>query len=217
MGDNIEDMREYIASLDLWVISHGGVGSEALVKYMEHHTDIKAGSKLYFPNWHGSLRHFAEPWFGHTMWRIKGQPKRSEREPPTPILLVMGDIWNSLVSQHRRNSLSRFGMRFCQHSSAWLIEHFPDDPVGIKSMFNTYTHSAMENVVIVKAPFTKQSVVTALQQLNFTDAETQMAGFQIMQRSKVTPVNSTAELTQMYAPYIEFQRMLDEKPAVFSQ
>ena len=123
---------------------------------------------------------------------------------------------------HRRDLLKmniakmRYGIEYCSESYEESVAHFPDDPVALKSMFELY--SGMSNTVIVKAPYSKESLISALKMLNFSDAEESLYLFQVTERSHHSDggADTVRQLIPLYAPYEDLQDSLDHQGAILS-
>ena len=106
----LSEQSSYISSLDLWIVSHGGVGSNALMNYMEKSTSIKVINRTKHYGYGGTC-HFGEKTLIHVM----------RKNDTPPVLVILGDIWNSMVSQHKRDILAmniaknRYGWEHCKH------------------------------------------------------------------------------------------------------
>ncbi len=160
--DNPEAFQQYLGSLDLWVVSHGGVGSNALHNYFEQNTNITIRVKTR-DDLHGGTCHLANP-------DIVSQI----RDDNVPTLVIFGDILSSMASQSRRSILTmntakmRCGDATMKQSLKWNLEAFPEDPAAFIMMQRTYQR--LDNVVIIKAPYTNAAIVRALEILGFQNA-----------------------------------------------
>ena len=79
-----ETLKAYIEKLDLYIVSHGGVGSVYLTEYLES-KGIKVGANRGYciPQWQ---------WSAHYPYQLSAR---------TPTLYVYGDVKNSLISQYK--------------------------------------------------------------------------------------------------------------------
>lgn len=211
MWDQIGRYQYYVNRVDLWIVSHGGVGSNALIKYLEANTTIGTSST----GWYANICHLA----------VRDMITEI-RDPNLPIIVIVGDIWGSMVSQERRGFYAwnvgkmRFGVPSfdkdipgCHEPLEWHLKNFPDDPAAIKMMLRAY--QGLPNVVFLKAPYTKKGIIQALELLGFHNAESELAGFHVQER---TAQNRSAinwpQLLPMYAPYVEIQSALDNQPNI---
>jgi hypothetical protein len=99
-------LQRHVNSLDIYVVSHGGVGSNAIIDYMEQNTSLHAkgdDEELYRQSCH----------LGSPVW------VPLVRQQPTPTLVLIGDFWRALCSMKKRKwlrmniakaSLSRLGI-----------------------------------------------------------------------------------------------------------
>ena len=207
-------LRKHISTLDLWVVSHGGVGSNYLIDYLESQ-GLKLGPNL-SKQYYQRICHLGNKNMVDMVWDGSG----------TPALVIVGDIWSSLLSQHRRNWLRMnvakniFGDQKCEMKSySRYVDLNPEDPVGIKSMIKTFMRT--KNTVFLKAPYTKDSVAAALKMLGLQQVvdDKLLNSFMVAKRTSNAPVSSVAVLKPMYAPYENLQSLLsdEEMPDCWTQ
>ncbi|CAB9515150.1 expressed unknown protein [Seminavis robusta] len=191
-----------LSDLDVWVVSHGGVASEYLYSHLKDR-DIHL-----VPSPKHNLAYLCH----------LGNPEMVELVYPsdTPILVIIGDFWRALMSMHRRNYLKLnmakivFGEERCKMPKYKdYVSKNPNDPAGIKAMIRTYTK--LPNVVFLKAPYSKESVMQAAQLLGLDKLQNLSSlfqGFEAHQRQ----TNNTfivPELIPIYEPYKELHQLLD--------
>ena len=193
-----EQLAMYINDLDLYVVSSGGVGGHALVDYLDaRDVRVRPNAVLYHKTCHlGNER------------IVRAINNRTDLSTPT--LVIVGDIWQSLASQHRRHALQRnigklrFGNAKCEWTYAKYLDDDPSDPVGIKTMLRTY-HSYV-NATFLRAPFTLESLKHALRLLNLD--EHLVDGFKLRERTYPVERNSINELRQLYEPYEQLDAII---------
>ncbi|CAB9505376.1 expressed unknown protein [Seminavis robusta] len=204
---------EFLEGLETWVVTHGGTGSGYLVGYMQGQAGINV--------WTGGTTHNSN-YLCHL-----GNPAMVELVRPKsnkPILVLVGDFYRAFLSMDRRGWLkwniakNIFGEQWCELSYHDYINYNPRDPAGIKAMIAGF--SKIPNVVFLKAPYTKESVMKAVQwmQLNHSQPELEQLfeGFEVHARqsngSEVVP-----ELVELFEPYQVLQRIFDEElPGVWN-
>lgn len=155
-------MESVLQDLDLYLVSHGGVSSNYLTRYLEQK----------------KLRVFASEKNNliHAQRLVHFPIKLDEK---IPCLFIYGDYINAIISQYNRgllfNNMNKIHLGLDDHVNRVhrLIELFPDDPVGIKSQvkrFSLYTHT-----VFLRFPYSQEDVQNALCKLNiFIDTSDMM-------------------------------------------
>lgn len=211
---DVASLRKHISTLDLWVVSHGGVGSNYLIDHLESQ-GLKLGPKL-SKQYYQRICHLGNKNMVDMVWDGSD----------TPALVIVGDLWLSLLSQHRRNWLRKnvaknvFGDQKCEMKSySRYLDLNPEDPVGIKSMIKTFMRT--KNTVFLKAPYTKDSVAAALKMLGLQQVadDKLLNSFMVAKRTSNAPVSSVAVLKPMYAAYENLQSLLsdEEMPDCWTQ
>ncbi len=138
-------LDKYIKSLDLYIVSAGGVGSNYLVDYLNNKIVTKTDQTM----------------FQNTCHRAKAVNVKT--------LFIYGDEMNAIISMYQRGVLEvnatkiHLGSRRKVQNLQYFLEHFPDDPVGIIKMYKTYCY----NVMTLHYPYDKYSVAVALNNLGF--------------------------------------------------
>ena len=141
-------------SIDLWVVSHGGVASNAICDYLQ-----KNGLRTR-PNNYGLICHKQHP--GNSL--------------KIPILVIYGDFEGAIRSMDRRGYLTanatkmRFGMDLPEISLKRLIETQPRDPMGIIEFLDSFKNAkekGIDNIEFLCYPYSNQDAVTKLQNLGF--------------------------------------------------
>ena len=146
------DKIEYIKSLDLYILSHGGVGSNYLVDYLQKNgLSVKTDQSLYAHTCHYSYK----------------------LVPNKKTIYLYGDIIQSLISQYKRGYLHINATKMhnydtqtaCKyHDLEYFLKNYPDDPIGIKKQFNNLKNS--KNTILIEYPFDKNKLESALKILN---------------------------------------------------
>ncbi|CAB9527050.1 expressed unknown protein [Seminavis robusta] len=194
--------KRSLSDLDVWLVSHGGVASEYLYSYFEDH-DIKL-----FPSYKHNRDYLCH----------LGNPEMVELIYPsnTPFLVIVGDFWRAFMSMHRRDYLKMniakniFGEERCvMPKYEDYVSKNPNDPAGIKDMVRTYTK--LPNVVFLKAPYSKESVMQAAQLLGLDKLQNLPSLFQGFEEHERKSNNTfiVPELVPIYEPYKELHELLD--------
>jgi hypothetical protein len=90
--DRLPRLQEHVNSLGIYIVSHGGVGSNAIIDYMEQNTSVHAkgdDEEMYRESCH----------LGSPVW------VPLVRQQATPTLVLMGDFWRALCSMQKRKWL----------------------------------------------------------------------------------------------------------------
>ena len=155
-------------SIDLSVVSHGGVASNAICDYLQ-----KNGLRTR-PDNYGLICHKQHP--GNSL--------------KIPILVIYGDFEGAIRSMDRRGYLTanatkmRFGMDLPEISLKRLIETQPRDPMGIIEFLDSFKNAkekGIDNIEFLCYPYSNQDAVNKLQNLGF---EIDFEGFSLRERKK---------------------------------
>lgn len=170
---------DYINSLDLYIVSHGGVGSNYIVRYLK--------SKGINTRYKGRL--YAETC--HYPYKI---------DTITPSIYICGDIKNALCSQFNKDFLLVNAKKMHQKDIKTLehaIEMFPEDPIGIKKQFSNWEKAT--NNYILKYPYSKKDIQSILYKIGIDIC---------IEDIQITPRNSyditDPILEKIVATYIDF-------------
>ena len=174
-------LHQAVESLDLYITSPGGVGSNYLRDFL-HDKGLKT----------------------KTTERIDALicHSTSLRSKSTPTLCIYSEEPEALISQYRRNilSLNCNKIHFDRDSRAanlpYFVEKFPEDPCGvIKHRESWESYAAQnENIVMLEYPYTSESVHHALDKLK---VEVDLSGFSYRKRkSKLIEVQSLPDILQ---------------------
>lgn len=140
---NIDDI-EYLNSLDIWIVSHGGCGSNYVVDLLEENNinvRLKKGRK-------------DNPKYGKYC-HLSFIPK----DVNTKILYIYGDIINSAYSQEKRDLLNINLSKLKSYHN-----HFDSkDPFNYLFQYNNFYNN--ENVTSLKYPYSKKDLVECFKKL----------------------------------------------------
>ncbi len=178
-------------NFDLWIVSHGGVASNALCDYLEE-KGIKTRPENY-----GLICH-------------KSHPGTSV---DIPILVVYGDYEKSIRSMDRRGFLSanatkmRFGMNLPEIKLERLIHNYPADPLGIKFFLDSFAYAKnenLDNIQFLEYPYREKTLEGVLRDLGLN---VDVSSFNLRERKKKwLPISSPVEkIIDIYRDY-EFQK-----------
>ena len=155
-------------SIDVWVVSHGGVASNALCDHME------AQGIRTRPGNYGLICHKQHP--GHKIGK--------------PILVIHGDYIDAIKSMDRRKFLTANAAKMCLGINApeipisRFLQSFPEDPMGFKMFlesFKSAKENSIDNVAFLRYPYTNQDALEAFNQLG---VNIKMDGFNLRERKK---------------------------------
>lgn len=150
-----------LATMDINVVSHGGVSSNYLVHYLQ-----KKGFSV----------------LSHVYEHICHYPKKLI--PSQKCIYIYGDIPSAILSMHRRNFLLvnmnkiRIGVTDHVDRRDFFLQVFPDDPVGIKAQISHFR--ATSNTAMLKYPYT---LTTLKQAFDSIGVEIDLSDFKIRQRT----------------------------------
>lgn len=214
LQERLPQLRDYLQSLDLSIVSHGGVGSNALIDHLEqNHVHTKGDYDYYIQTCH----------LGNPM----AVSQLREPSTATPTLVIVGDLENAVLSMKRRNWLhmniakNLLAAQACRQKLKQWNRKVPEDPLGIFTMMQTYIVQSPQNVVFVRAPYTHESLQEALRLLEVIPTLA-LEDFIVQPRSSRTE----AERREVYEnePLLEklvkhkyqpLQQLLDQQPAAW--
>jgi hypothetical protein len=176
---NVAPLVDYISSLDLYILSHGGIGSNALVDHLDQHSSLtvkikdnsKSRNKKAKKKFYDYSCHLGNPVLVGLV-RLPQQQQQHlllPRIPPT--LVIIGDFYNAFCSMKRRGWLNMniaknlYASQYCrtqwqyhlqQHGAA-TAGPFSTDPAGIKIMMLSHIFVASKNRTAAAAPRDKDS------------------------------------------------------------
>lgn len=155
-------------SIDVWVVSHGGVASNALCDHLQNQ-GLRTRPENY-----GLICH-------------KQHPGKSIGKP---ILVIHGDYLDAIRSMDRRKFLTANASKMCFGIDApeiplsRFINSFPDDPVGFSTFlesFKTARENGIDNIAFLRYPYTNQEAIEAFKAIGL---EINMEGFTLRERKK---------------------------------
>ena len=162
-------------SIDIWVVSHGGVASNALCDHMESQ-GIRTRPENY-----GLICH-------------KQHPGKSIGKP---ILVIHGDYLDAIRSMDRRKFLTANAAKMCLGINApeiplsRFLQSFPDDPVGFSMFLESFRNAKkldLDKVAFLRYPYTNQEAIEALKSI---DVDINMEGFSLRERKKKYSLRSS--------------------------
>ncbi|MAY13338.1 MAG: hypothetical protein CMB21_06015 [Euryarchaeota archaeon] len=154
--------------MDVWVVSHGGVASNALCDHME------AQGIRTRPENYGLICHKQHP--GISVGK--------------PILIIHGDYLDSIRSMDRRNFLTvnaakmHLGINAPEIPLSRFLQSFPEDPVGISTFLESFRmakKNGLDKVAFLRYPYSNQEALAAFSQLG---VNIDMNGFELRERKK---------------------------------
>ena len=155
-------------SIDVWVVSHGGVASNALCDHLE-----VQGFKTR-PENYGLICHKQHP--GVSIGK--------------PILVIHGDYLDAIRSMDRRKFLTANAAKMCLGINApeiplsRFIQSFPQDPVGFAMFLESFRQAKQEGIdqiAFLRYPYTNEEATLAFQSIG---VDVDMTGFAIRERKK---------------------------------
>lgn len=174
-------------SIDVWVVSHGGVASNALCDHMESQ-GIKTRPENY-----GLICHKQHP--GISIGK--------------PILVIHGDYLDAIRSMDRRKFLTANAAKMCLGINApeiplsRFLQSFPDDPVGFDMFLNSFKSAkdnGLDKVAFLRYPYTNDEAKVAFEDL---EVEIDLDGFSLRDRKKKYSPRSkeVKEILEIYSNF----------------
>ncbi len=174
-------------SIDVWVVSHGGVASNALCDHMESQ-GIKTRPENY-----GLICHKQHP--GISIGK--------------PILVIHGDYLDAIRSMDRRKFLTANAAKMCLGINApeiplsRFLQSFPDDPVGFDMFLNSFKSAkdnGLDKVAFLRYPYTNDDAKGTLEELG---VEIDLDGFSLRDRKKKYSPRSkeVKEILEIYSNF----------------
>ena len=155
-------------SIDLWVVSHGGVASNAICDHLESN-GIRTR-----PDNYGLICHKQHP--GTSLHK--------------PILVIHGDYLDAIRSMDRRKYLTANAAKMCLGINApeiplsRFLQSFPDDPIGLSAFLESFKRAksqAIDKVAFLRYPYSNEEADSALKSIGIT---TDLTGFSLRERKK---------------------------------
>lgn len=174
-------------SIDVWVVSHGGVASNALCDHMESQ-GIKTRPENY-----GLICHKQHP--GTSVGK--------------PILVIHGDYLDAIRSMDRRKFLTANAAKMCLGINApeiplsRFLQSFPEDPVGFGMFLNSFKFArdeGIDKIAFLKYPYTNDDAKVAFEELG---VEIDLDGFSLRDRKKKYSPRSkeVKEILEIYSNF----------------
>ena len=159
----VEDsLVDYIDSLDVYILSPGGVGSNHITDFLLSHNFnvrsdlLKCQDTCHYP---------------------------SKLIPQKKTIYLYGDVKNAITSQYKRELLRynttklQLKRDYTHETLEYFIETFPNDPLGIKKQYNNLKNTS--NTAMVQYPYTVESMKEAFNKL---DIDVDMGDFIVKDR-----------------------------------
>ena len=114
-------IKKYIETLDIYLVSHDGVGSEYLRKILKNN-GLKVEVNKYLTN---QTAHCSQQFTTRT-----------------PTIVIYGDYYNAINSMYRRDCLVTNANKIILHNDcnhqplSYFKKHHPQDPIGLKLFTN---------------------------------------------------------------------------------
>jgi len=143
----VKDYLPVLATMDINIVSHGGVSSNYLVAYLQN-KGLRVISHIY-------------EYVCHYPTKLL---------PFQKCIYLYGDIPSAILSMHRRNYLVvnmnkiRWGITDHVDRREHFLKMYPDDPVGIKAQINHFRNT--KNTVMLQYPYTVEQLQQAMDTLN---------------------------------------------------
>lgn len=190
-------VRKYVSTLDLWVVSHGAVGSNNLIEHLENRTELKLRSGSDITKYQVSC---------HYPYLLK------KLKPKTRVLYIAGNVRHALESMNRRSFLIpniikiNFGgtgrCRYLQSCwEEWInarLHTHSSDPLGIEAQISSFLSSNSSKVGYLHYPYCRNDLVKIfikLGLLEYGEARRVFADFEC--KNKSLQSRSLAHITQM--------------------
>jgi len=197
------NLTKYIDSLDLWIVSHGGVAANALVSHIQTTTNITVQS--------GGLDDLSF----HEQARFSPSPLSRS----TPTLLIIGDFTGAIRTMQRQSLLTintekiTFGTTNKCGLTLPEIVSLGIDPIGIKKQLKFFIqHGPAGKTVVLQYPFTMKSLTGALNALGLSAPD--MQPFTMRPRAPTQLVQKEWEMIgKVTQRYSRLEKDLKEQPA----
>jgi len=176
-----DDIIKYLESLDVYVVSSGGLSSNYINDYFKK-KGLKVGE-------HGGL-------WGRELCHTK-----TVYTDKTKTLCIYGDWKNALHSQQKRG-LSEGNINKIHgtkgQSLKYFIDKYPTDPYGLKEQYSNFSKNP--NTWMLKYPYTKEELQKVIREMGFTfntdDIEVKERSTNVR-----TDFDTIVEIYHKYDPY----------------
>ena len=155
-------------SIDVWVVSHGGVASNALCDHMQ-----SQGLRTR-PENYGLICHKQHP--GTSVGK--------------PILVIHGDYLDAIRSMDRRKFLTANAAKMClginspEIPLSRFLQSYPEDPIGFSMFLESFRNAKLngiDKVAFLRYPYTNEEAILAFESIG---VEIDMEGFSLRERKK---------------------------------
>ena len=155
-------------SIDVWVVSHGGVASNALCDHMQSQ-GLRTRPKNY-----GLICHKQHP--GTSVGK--------------PILVIHGDYLDAIRSMDRRKFLNANAAKMClginspEIPLSRFLQSYPEDPIGFSMFLESFRNAKLngiDKVAFLRYPYTNEEAILAFESIG---VEIDMKGFSLRERKK---------------------------------
>lgn len=155
-------------SIDVWVVSHGGVASNALCDHMQSQ-GIRTRPENY-----GLICHKQHP--GTSVGK--------------PILVIHGDYLDAIRSMDRRKFLTANAAKLClginspEIPLSRFLQSYPEDPIGFSMFLESFRNAKLngiDKVAFLRYPYTNEEAILAFESIG---VEIEMEGFSLRERKK---------------------------------
>jgi hypothetical protein len=155
-------VRNYVSTLDLWIVSHGAVGSNNLIEHLENRTKLKLRSDM--------TKYQVSCHYPYLLKNIKRK---------TRVLYIAGNVRHALESMNRRSFLipnvikiNFGGTGRCRYlTSCWeewinaRLNTHATDPLGIEAQVTSFLSSNSSRVGFLRYPYCRNDVVEIFSKL----------------------------------------------------
>lgn len=146
---NKNDIVKYLESLDIYVVSTGGLSSNYINNYFKR-KGLKVGKK-------------------NDLWGRELCHTKNIYTDKSKTLYIYGDWENALHSQKKRDLLETNINKIHGtngKSLKYFIEKYPTDPYGLKEQYKNFSKNP--NTWILKYPYTKEELQKIIREMGFT-------------------------------------------------
>ena len=178
---NKDDNIKYLESLDVYVVSTGGLSSNYINDYFKK-KGLKVGE-------HGSL-------WGRGLCHTK-----TVYTDKVKTLCIYGDWKNALYSQQKRGILETNINKIHEtngQSLKKIIAKYPTDPYGLKAQYRSFSENA--NTWMLMYPYTKEELQKVIREMGFTFNTDDI---EVKERSSntMTDFDTIVQIYHKYDPY----------------
>ena len=155
-------------SIDIWVVSHGGVASNALCDHLQNQ-GLRTRPENY-----GLICHKKHP----------------GKKIGKPIIVIHGDYLDAIRSMDRRKFLTANAAKMCLGIDApeipltRFLNSFPNDPIGFAAFLESFKiakQNGTDEIAFLKYPYTNHEAIQAFESIG---VNVDMSGFALRERKK---------------------------------